>query len=626
MAKVNFGSSNPGSTSNTGIPKLEKVVNYDEQIVTNLDNINNTLEKIGIKQIKSINDLSKELDIKDKEVVDKKDKTLLNNFVSKTSNFVTSTKNSITSTFETLKKNTETTFKNTSDLFLKSLSPFSLLLNPIQELTGIDVTSKLTEGIGGLFKKKDKGEDEGIQDKPYKGSPKRTKILKRDPGSVLLFDYFQKIFGKTGSKDKKKLNLGAMFGGASIGTMLSGAIKSFLPLFLKTLLPIGVSLAMLVKDFFGEGGALEFFKKGGMKNIGTGIATLLFGKSLTDKSGLQKALGIGANALKFGGIGFAIGGPIGGLIGLALGAGGSAIKLGVESGFFKKIFGKVKDFGSMLKDKYGKEGLIFGSIGLVLGGPLGLFLGLKLAKSVKEQRGDMGLGAFLKMKASEGLTRVKNKITETFFNIRDGFVNIVTGIKDNFVTAFINVKDFGSKIFGSISSFFTTQITNITEGFKDFKADPKAFIQKLFTSLTSKVSSFFKGITDIFGFLIEGVKNPVKFGKTLVSEGFGGAFQSFKMDKQSEEIAEVQRKYGNTGVKEIDEQLKQLQIAQAQGKEIDVANTENMIKNIIQEMNKQAKEQAKIEAQKNNKTEVNNIQNNTTYDAYSQQQMLSYDY
>jgi len=43
-------------------------------------------------------------------------------------------------------------------------------------------------------------------------------------------------------------------------------------------------------------------------------------------------------------------------------------------------------------------------------------------------------------------------------------------------------------------------------------------------------------------------------------------------------------------------------------------------------MNKQAKEQAKIEAQKNNKTEVNNIQNNTTYDAYSQQQMLSYDY
>ena len=70
--------------------------------------------------------------------------------------------------------------------------------------------------------------------------------------------------------------------------------------------------------------------------------TLLFGKDLGEKTNLQKILGITKQGLKWASVGFLIFGPIGALVGLGVGMAGAAIKLGVESGFFKKMFTGIK--------------------------------------------------------------------------------------------------------------------------------------------------------------------------------------------------------------------------------------------------------------------------------------------
>ena len=321
----------------------------------------------------------------------------------------------------------------------------------------------------------------GIFSKWHKGKPTRQSILPIHPESVLLYDA---LTGKDPNAKKEKSGgiLDSLLGGLG-GGLMGGLVKmvpKLLP-FLSAAIPLLLFVGTMALDFFGKGGALDFFKKG---KTDKGILTLLLGKDLSKKSTVGKLLGIGEQGLKWGALGFLISGgdPLGALIGFSIGASGAGIKLGFDSGWFKNTMvpwldNAVKNTGSFIK------GQIFDPI-------------KSLLKSVGEW-----LGSFL---ASMPGTIAKVA------------VNVFDWAKINVVDPSLN----------AIRGVFDYLIGEVTKGFQTMGNFVSGLIDKVKTSITD----FFGSIGDFFHYV--GSKNILEIAKEVSFGSFGKNLGQYQQSQQ----------------------------------------------------------------------------------------------
>ncbi len=254
--------------------------------------------------------------------------------------------------------------------FSMLLGPLQLITKPFEELGNFKFFSVLT----GFFK-----------NKKVSSKPTRSKMLKIDPGAVYIADALKP------EKKNKKL-FGNLFGKGGLFSFL----KNINPLKLLSMLGfVGIFAGLTLSDIFGEGGAIEFFKKG---EVGKAILTALFGKDNSQKGGAGKLLGLGKQALKWGALGAAIGtivpglGTIvGGLVGIGLGLAGGLVKLGIDTGFFTKVWAGINKEGTTLNKiakiltkaaMFGALGAIVGTVVPGLGTMIGAFFGMGLGLAV----------------------------------------------------------------------------------------------------------------------------------------------------------------------------------------------------------------------------------------------------
>jgi len=333
--------------------------------------------------------------------------------------------------------------------------------------------------------------------KKFKGKATKKKVLPKDPGAVLIAETLEKE-----QKESKKK-------GGLLGLFATGGLFARLLPILAIAIPTLLTIGTLLSDLFGEGGAISFFKKG---DIGKGIATLLFGKDLSKKGKLGKILGITKQGAKWGAVGFLIGSIIpgvgsvvGGLIGFGLGAIGATIKLGIDSGFFKRVKGDIKKKTQELggKKKLLKSVLIW-SLLIPFVGPF------------------VGLGMFYfgdKIKAFGG--RVMNKLQPI---IQNAFSTVGDYLGKKIIQP---AKDLFNKVMDKISDFLGTQwdklvdigaitgewiVTKIIEPVSDifgkikekiiaYKDEKMLFIKELFGTVFESVREFFYKTMDFFSVL-----------------------------------------------------------------------------------------------------------------------------
>jgi len=388
-------------------------------------------------------------------------------------------------------------------VFRTLLGPLGLLLNPIEQEGGFNlyesifkrdkfgkkgrggvgdfgIEDEAPEKKGGFFSKfADAFKSGGIFSKWHKGKPTRQSILPLHPESVLLYDA---LTGKDPNAKKEKSGgiLESLLGGMG-GGLISGLVKmvpKLLP-FLSAAIPLLLFVGTMAMDFFGKGGALDFFKKG---KTGKGVLTLLLGKDLSKKSTVGKLLGIGMEGVKWGALGFLIGGPLGALIGFGIGAAGAGIKLGFDSGWFKNTMvpwlgNAVKNTGSFIK------GQIFDPI-------------KSLLKSVGEW-----LGSFL-----ASLPGTIAKVA----------VNVFDWAKINVVDPSLN----------AIRGVFDYLIGEVTKGFQTMGNFVSGLIDKVKTSITD----FFGSIGDFFHYV--GSKNILEIAKEVSFGSFGKNLGQYQQSQQ----------------------------------------------------------------------------------------------
>lgn len=603
------------SSNNNNIPKLTKASpDYNKEIAGNVEDIKNSLSKLNMK----VPNDSKSNGLKPK--VDDTDKK-----VNKFSTF-------ITDSLGKFAKTTETTLQNSSEVLLKSLGPVSLLFDPIKDLTGIDVGDKLPKGISGIFEKK-----------KFKGQPKRNKVLPTDPGSVMLLDFFGKRFGYKPDKETKGLKLSPKM----LLSLLGGGL-------------IAGGIASYISGLFDDGPFKGLKKLAGhaLTDIGKFILVktkgLFFGlldnmikpfKGLLDKL-VKPFKGLLDNMIKpFSGLLDNLIKGIGGkILGKTVGkTGGKSFlklitkKLGPKLDKFVKFLKGVPLLGAVISTGFAisrfKKGDVVGGLLDLASGIASIFPGIGTAISygIEFISAARDLGAF----KEGGVIKVNVlKIMGDFFKkIGKGFASwfggLFTALKNGFIKVFDNTRAWITNTFNNIVNkaksivsvplnFVNNIFDNIKTGFQDFKADPKEFLTSIFNSVTAKVTGFFNGIGRFIDFLVQGVKNPIEFGKSLTSKGFGGAFKEYELEKQQSTLTNFKTSYGNIGDKRIDDALNELKIAQQKGEVLDTSAMEMMFKDIVRELNEAGKKQQK--------TQVNNINNNSSYDSYQYQKSFSYGY
>jgi len=315
--------------------------------------------------------------------------------------------------------------------------------------------------------------------KKFKGKATKKKVLPKDPGAVLIAETIE---GEE-KKKKKKGGFLALFGAG-------GLFAALLPI-LAVAIPALIFIGGLLSDLFRKEGAISFFKKG---EIGKGIMTLLFGRDISKKGKKGKLLGLGKQALKWGGlgasIGFLAGGPLGALIGFfagaAFGAIGGLVKMGIDSGFFKKVFGNIK--------QWGKEKLIE---------PIKKIVG-KIFDWVKE---------FISASFSEKIVMIK----EVFGNLW-GWIKekIIEPAKEVFGKAFEKIGGFlkeqwdkivdigaivGKWIIEKVIEPVSDIFGKIKEKIIAYKDEKMLFIKNLFSTVFESIREFFYKTVDFFSAL-----------------------------------------------------------------------------------------------------------------------------
>lgn len=415
---------------------------------------------------------------------------------------------------QTFKQASENLGKNVGQVaFSTLLGPLQLITKPFEEAAGISFFDLLGR----------------LVPKPFKGRPTKAKVLPKDPGAVLIANT---IKGVEEEKD------GGFLKGLLKGDWLA-KIGKFLPILGAIAAPL-IFVGTMLTDLLGKGGAIELWKKG---EFGKAIFTGLFGKDLSQKGTVGKLLGIGKQALKWGALGFMIGGPIGGLIGLAVGAAGAAIKLGVDTGWFEKMFKKAKDvfepliewvrnllqpIVDWLKKAWG-VGRNIPVVGLIF----------RYAEMVFNFWRNW-FGSFIRF-----FRDVFKDPIQAFKNLGNDLLNAILGrIEDMLALVGVNVdlREIGGVVFDAVKRVFN----KVVEAWQNFREDPMGFMQGLFDEIKmfvsdvvnkikqtfqdirDRITGFFQSIGDFFGFL--GTLRPTDLLNIgdLIS---GERFQTFKAER-----------------------------------------------------------------------------------------------
>jgi hypothetical protein len=212
----------------------------------------------------------------------------------------------------------QATTKNVSSGLLTGLAGgFNFILEPLKQISGVDVIGGLTDKLSDVFQKKEK-------------VPKRNNVLKEgDIGSVLVADTLRDIHEDSTGKEGGGL-LDGILGRGGLPGMLSGLS----PLIGKLGLIGGI--AWMLVD-----GVMGFFKadEWGVGK-GAGVVGSIFGgldsglKGALGGMGKFALLGAGIGSLAFPGVGTIVGGLIGAALGFIMGwIGGENISNALQSIF-----------------------------------------------------------------------------------------------------------------------------------------------------------------------------------------------------------------------------------------------------------------------------------------------------
>jgi len=351
------------------------------------------------------------------------------------------------------------------------LGPLQLITKPLEEMMGGKIFDKL---LGVLTPKK------------FKGKPTKQKVLPKDPGAVLIASTLEEE-----AKEKKK----------GIWGKIGAGLLAALPFILAGLTLVGT----LLSDLFGEGGAISFFKKG---EIGKGIMTLLFGKDLSEKGPGGKITGILKQGAKWAAVGFMLGSVIpgvgnvlGALIGFGIGVIASTIKLGIDSGFFKKIGGQIKD---KTKEMGGIKGLFKSVIKwtLILGPGIGSLFGVVMFYFGDKIKG-FTKKIFIKMKGA--ITPVMQKVAQwgiakIIEPLRGLFGGIFDNVSNFLMSGFEATIDIGKKVIGWVEESILSPIGNIFRKIGNkiiqFKDEKLKMVKGLFDNIFDAIKDFFGKIGD----------------------------------------------------------------------------------------------------------------------------------
>jgi hypothetical protein len=491
------------------------------------------------------------------------------------------TKNMFSDFFKSFKETTKQVFSKSFDLgFQTLLGPLNIIANPLQEL-GIDFNSGFRK-VGEL-----------ITPKPFKGAPKRNKILKIDPGAVYLADV---LAPDKEDKDKEKLS-----------KMLSGfGIKGGMGKIFGNLLK-GGAIALIIGGLVWAGiNAFQGWvasQKWGTSKISGAIGGFLAG---TDSGWKGAFKNFGKWALIGAGTGFLVAGPVGAIVGGLIGASVGAILGFIGGETIAKGVDKLKsDMTTLWKDgeiKWYQK--LAGSVWLLFDGFLNAFstfwatiptmiysifekdkkkqkMFMQISKEVFKFLGNIGYfmvgwivdgitsfgTAFKKMqdkKDEKNFVKkvggfVKDFITEFLIRQFNRFVRPLTRLGSLFFneTKIGNViKKIATTMGDKIKSFFTGIFGKII-GKKNLKklqtaiSDPFGTVMDLFNMFKIKISSFFRTINDFFDYINRTIedKGVVKGLGSVAIEGAGG-LKKFKVEKyapQAEQLISEARRQAPRG-------------------------------------------------------------------------------
>lgn len=401
--------------------------------------------------------------------------------------FLSKLKDKFDSIGNTITEATENSVKNVSSSFATTaLGGFNLILDPIKQITGIDIVGNLSDSLSEFFS-------------PSKLAPKRQNVLKEgDIGSVYLADQINETFGKD-EKKKKDEGILSMFGGGLTG-LLAGAA----PLIGKLGLIGGI--VWMVFD-----GIMGFFKadEWGVGK-GAGIIGGIFGgldsglKGAFGNMGKFALLGAGIGSLAFPGVGTIVGGLIGAAIGFITGwIGGENIANAMQSiwdspelSIGEKITKSVSQIPKMIMDK------LLNWIDTGIDSLLGL-MGIELTEEQQQGKADLF-----------------NAISTIFGSFLDDillapFKGLIDGVMENFKLDKIwggegtigekvgkTLVNLGEMIFGGIIGFFKGRIEGILNFLNTLIDKPTKEGKKANRNIVQTIFNFIFGIPKfLFGFL-----------------------------------------------------------------------------------------------------------------------------
>lgn len=400
-------------------------------------------------------------------------------------------------------------------------TPFSLILDPLKDLTGFSLTGEISKALN--IGKKDKL-------KP-KQTPTKSDLAKTEAGQALLYELNQK---KKGGKDGKgKGGFLGLFGGG-LGAKLAKA------------LPIaGAVIAIAAGLIWATVDAIKgvmMAKKWGVSKVSAGIGSFLGGTGSGIKNAFKNA---GKWALIGAGTGFLVGGPVGALAGGLIGAaiGGVLGYIGGEK--LSKITQTIGNFfNSEVETEMEKKKPILSSaiksLTRVLV-PIGLIenniktFKVLMDKEIPPKEKVKKISLLMLDNLTLGLFKKDGFLWKAIINplgkfkgrIKKGFPSVASGIRKKVSGV---IKNIGTSIFNSLDSITGGKLTKAKEALKEI--DPFGKIQDFVIKLKDNILGFITSITDFFGFL--GSRNIFKLAKSVTTGKFGEDFQKYREVKMEE--------------------------------------------------------------------------------------------
>jgi hypothetical protein len=489
--------------------------------------------------------------------------------------FLKNTLQKLGNSFSEIGKSTINILNTTKDNIIEGIkTPFSLILDPLKELTGFSLTGFLTSKLTVKAKQ----------------NPSKSDLAKTPAGQATLYELNQKKKGKLDEGKDKKL-----FGLFNIG---SGKIAQTIAKALPMALAIGAIVGGLVWAVIdGIRGAFKA-KEWGVDKVSAFAGAFLAGTGSGWKNAFANA---GKWALIGAGTGFLVAGPVGALVGGLLGA-----AIGGIVGYFggKKVSNWIKKIGEFFDERVNTEfekkhpmwsagiknlarsitpvhyiELLVNTFRAITSKELPI--GEKLKKVGTEFLHLITFGYFRK----DGLIRTffSEVLMKTYKKIRDSsFGKAVGEVRDKVNGFLINIS---KSIFKFVDGLTGGKLTEAVGTLKEL--DPFGKINDFLMVLKKNIFGFVTYVSDFFGFVQESIqeKGIIKLAGSLIKGEFTKDFETFRQAK------EMERGIEDTSLQSLNENMKNLDDKKAERD-----------KEMIQELKK---------LNEKNKTSGNTIINNT---------------